>query len=248
MNEPSAGGPARPTRLLVSIRSAAEAEAALEGGAEVIDVKEPARGPLGRADEAVIAAVVRQVAGRRPVSAALGELVRTPEPPTVTGLTFIKWGLAGTARRDWRALLERQMAELAAGPRVVVVAYADWQAAAAPPLVEVVGLALAHPGSVLLLDTFDKGSQAQEQRPRTLLDFVPAAGIASLCARCRPAAVQVALAGSLGRAEIAALLPAQPDFIAVRGGACSGGRGGCVCANKVRRLADLVQGRESAAV
>ena len=48
------------TRLLVSVRSAAEAEAALLGGADVIDVKEPDRGPLGRADDAVIAAVVRR--------------------------------------------------------------------------------------------------------------------------------------------------------------------------------------------
>ncbi len=32
------------TRLLVSVRSAAEAEAALTGGASVIDVKEPTRG------------------------------------------------------------------------------------------------------------------------------------------------------------------------------------------------------------
>jgi uncharacterized protein (UPF0264 family) len=60
--------------LLVSVRSAAEAEAALAGGAALIDVKEPARGSLGRADEAVIRAVLGAVAGRRPVSAALGEL------------------------------------------------------------------------------------------------------------------------------------------------------------------------------
>ena len=62
------------TALLVSVRSAAEAEAALAGGAALIDVKEPARGALGRADDAVIADVVRAVAGRAPVSAALGEL------------------------------------------------------------------------------------------------------------------------------------------------------------------------------
>jgi uncharacterized protein (UPF0264 family) len=64
--------------LLVSVRSAAEAAAALAGGAGLIDVKEPARGALGRADAAVIAAVVRAVGGRRPVSAALGELAGTP--------------------------------------------------------------------------------------------------------------------------------------------------------------------------
>ena len=66
------------TRLLVSVRSAAEAEAALTGGASVIDVKEPTRGALGRADDGAIADVVAAVAGRAPVSAALGELRDRP--------------------------------------------------------------------------------------------------------------------------------------------------------------------------
>ena len=50
----------RTPRLLVSVRDAVEAEAALAGGAHLIDVKEPARGALGRADDATIAAVVRR--------------------------------------------------------------------------------------------------------------------------------------------------------------------------------------------
>ena len=52
------------TKLLVSVRSAAEALTALEGGAALIDVKEPAHGSLGRADLQVIGEVVRAV-GRR---------------------------------------------------------------------------------------------------------------------------------------------------------------------------------------
>src|SRR5215212_6095908 len=53
--------------LLVSVRNVEEAHRALEGGAALIDVKEPSRGALGRADDNVIAAVVAAVAGRRPV-------------------------------------------------------------------------------------------------------------------------------------------------------------------------------------
>ena len=41
--------------LLVSVRSAEEAASALEGGAALIDIKEPVRGSLGRADANVIA-------------------------------------------------------------------------------------------------------------------------------------------------------------------------------------------------
>src|SRR4051812_30438336 len=107
--------------LLVSVRSAAEAEAALAGGADLIDVKEPARGPLGRADDAVIDAVVASVAGRRPVSAALGELAERGGP-LPAGCRYVKWGLAGLTR-EWREDLEA--AQRSSGGRGVIVGYAD---------------------------------------------------------------------------------------------------------------------------
>src|SRR5437870_4410912 len=97
-----------PLQLLVSVRSAAEAEAALAGGAHVIDVKEPLHGSLGRAGEGTIAEVIARVAGRRPVSAAMGELANSSEatPYPRPGLAFAKWGLFGMGQdRDWRRLL-----------------------------------------------------------------------------------------------------------------------------------------------
>ena len=51
------------TKLLVSVRCAEEATAALAGGADIIDVKEPRRGSLGRADDRVIREVMEVVAG-----------------------------------------------------------------------------------------------------------------------------------------------------------------------------------------
>ena len=43
--------------LLVSVRNLAEARAAIEGGCDRLDVKEPSRGPLGKADASVIAEI-----------------------------------------------------------------------------------------------------------------------------------------------------------------------------------------------
>ena len=60
--------------LLVSVRNANEARTALSAGADVIDVKEPNRGPLGAADIGEIAAIVEAVQSRVPVTAAMGEL------------------------------------------------------------------------------------------------------------------------------------------------------------------------------
>src|SRR5687767_8833724 len=98
--------------LLVSVRSVAEAEAALCGGAAIIDIKEPAAGPLGKADDEVTNAITRYVAGRRPVSAALGELIEGNAVPKA-GLKYVKWGLARCRDRDWQARFDAAQDERA---------------------------------------------------------------------------------------------------------------------------------------
>lgn len=240
-------------RLLVSVRSAEEARAALEGGAAVIDVKEPSRGSLGRADARVIREVAAAVGGRRPVSAALGEWAEQEKgvgkegPETFfipdADLTFVKWGLAGCRRKpNWRrdlaCLLEKQ-----ARPKPVLVAYADWQSAQAPSVEEVFALAREHPRSVMLVDTHCKdGSKPMGNRRPTLLDWLPAAWVFELCARCRESTVRIALAGSLGAPQIRELHAARPDWFAVRGAVCEeGNRQGAVHASKVRQLVEMLE-------
>ena len=223
--------------LLVSVRTAAEAEAALAGGATLIDVKEPSSGALGRADDAIIAAVVRTVAGRCPVSAAQGELVEKMPLPSVADLVFVKWGLAG-AKADWRRTLVAQAARLP-NCQAVAVAYADWQRAEAPRPEDVAAFAVEHACGAFLLDTWRKDG-------RTLLDWLPLERIEVLCRACAAAHVPVALAGSLDVAQIEALLPLAPDWFAVRGAVCSAGRTSAVATDRVRRLADLLSRKRRA--
>lgn len=236
------------TQLLVSVRNAAEAEAALPGGAGLIDVKEPGNGALGKADDAVIEEVVRAVAGRAPVSAALGDFdceaakwngrTSSAPDPYLSKLTYVKLGFAGLDGENWRDLLPHLRERVAAsypGALLVVAAYADWEEAAAPPPEDICALARKTPGSVFLIDTWSKGGG------RTLLDWLPFAEIARLCELCRSAGVRTALAGSLGQREIGRLMPLQPDWLAVRGAACAGGRGGTVSEYKVRELAALIR-------
>jgi uncharacterized protein (UPF0264 family) len=224
--------------LLVSVRSPAEARAALLGGAALIDVKEPANGPLGRASDEMVRTVLTVVAGERPVSAARGELLEETGEPPPSGLTYVKWGLAGCAvDRSWhQRLVERE----SANPATVVAAYADWQCARAPCLDDVVAFACRRPGSVLLIDTHCKVPAPRTGRQPTLLDWLPRAAIVDLCARCRAANVRLALAGSLSPTEIRELTPACPDWFAVRGAACEGGRQGTVSASRVGELANLI--------
>src|SRR5438094_36583 len=133
--------------LLVSVRSAAEVAAALEGGASLIDVKEPANGALGRAEDAVREAVLDAVAGRVPVSAAMGELLRRedsedelsrlvrqrPEPIDVSRLAFVKFGLSYGQLMDWDSMLLEERSRIETGPcRLVFTAYADWEGTSSP--------------------------------------------------------------------------------------------------------------------
>lgn len=224
------------TQLLVSVRSAAEAEAALRGGAALIDVKEPAHGSLGRASETTLAEVVRVVSGRSPISAALGELRKLFAPPLEPSLAYVKWGLAD-CREDWRSQLGaamRRVAERLPNCRTVAVAYADWNRAHAPNPDEVCSFGIDNAAGAFLIDTWHKDGS-------TLLDCLPRDEIERICERCRVAGVPVALAGSLGMPEIETLLSLRPDWFAVRGAVCrERRREATIEEDKVRQLAALL--------
>ncbi|HEV3235418.1 MAG TPA: (5-formylfuran-3-yl)methyl phosphate synthase [Gemmataceae bacterium] len=224
--------------LLVSVRSPTEAQDALQGGAGLIDVKEPRNGSLGRASEATVAAVVRQVAGRRPVSAALGELTEYQAGLSLKGLAFVKWGLAGCRNRGWRTELaevgqcvQRDYPSL----HTVAVAYVDWKQAESPAVKDVLDFAEKNNWPVVLLDTFVKDGP-------TLLNWLSNNEIYQIKSFCRSAGIKLALAGSLNLDQLISLRPIRPDWFAVRGAACLQGlREGHVDAAAVRRLVNSLQ-------
>ncbi|MCY2963839.1 MAG: hypothetical protein NT069_09370, partial [Planctomycetota bacterium] len=94
-----------PPRLLVSVRSATEARAALEGGCDILDVKEPSRGPLGMADLSVIREIASAAQSLYPtvsLSVALGEARDWPPgcdfPELPDPVRIVKAGVAGISR------------------------------------------------------------------------------------------------------------------------------------------------------
>src|SRR6476619_7599830 len=103
--------------LLVSVRSASEAITALAGGADVIDVKEPARGALGAADFETLDEIVKVVRGQAIVTAAMGELAdwldaadNVSSASIPNGISLFKLGLAELGlnprwQHDWRRVV-----------------------------------------------------------------------------------------------------------------------------------------------
>ncbi len=230
---------ARKTKLLVSVRSAEEAGTALEGGADLIDVKDPSRGPLGMAHHETVAAVLDVVNGRVPVSAALGEY----RPDVLTAahwhlelpLTYIKWGLAGYEHSPgWGEDLLITKRQLPAHLEVVATAYADWEKANSVPPSEVAKFAKRFRYRAFLLDTFQKDV-------RSLIDFMPVAELKALVESLQRGGVIVALGGSLKPEDYAKLAGITPDYVAVRGSACAGGkRDGALDAGRVRKWRELL--------
>lgn len=232
--------------LLVSVRSAAEAIAALNGGADVIDIKEPDRGSLGAADAETIADVIGAVKGRAPVTAARGELVDLIDGDNgralqsiPIGVALFKIGLAGCASlANWRQCWQHVAGSFVssssnADVRPVAVAYADWRSAQSPSPHDVLSGAIELGCPALLIDTWNKsaGSLFDQWRIEDLQEFLSTARRQNLA---------VVLAGSLTVEGVAAAVRLMPDLVAVRTAACDAGRGGKVSTQRVRELKQAI--------
>lgn len=72
--------------LLVSVVDLAEAEAAWQGGADLIDIKNPTQGPLGAPSPTTIKSICTRLAKKRPTSVAIGEFPGRPGAAALAAL------------------------------------------------------------------------------------------------------------------------------------------------------------------
>jgi uncharacterized protein (UPF0264 family) len=216
MFDARAGG----VRLLVSVRDAREAATAVDAGVDIIDVKEPGRGPLGMANAHVVSKIVAGVAGRAPVTMAMGELTQWlaagASLAVPAGVSFVKMGLAG-APGDWRERLRASgfVSGEVGACKAVAVAYADNERVCAPHVRDVLSWALASGAPGLLIDTAVKDG-------RGLFEWMSEAEVSGVIGRAQQGGVFVALAGSLAGDSLRAAAALLPDIVAVRGAACVG--------------------------
>ncbi|PYP59837.1 MAG: hypothetical protein DMD44_03775 [Gemmatimonadetes bacterium] len=225
-------------RLLVSVRGPVEARAAVAGGADVVDAKDPARGALGPVRLDRLAAIRRAVGAARPVSAALGDArddaSAEAAAATAAGLAFVKLGFGGItseaqAQRLARAARRGAPAETA----LVLVAYADWRRVDSLTPARLVTVAAESGAAGLLLDT------AWKDAPLFALESPDA--VAAWVAAARAAGLFAALAGSLSGRDFATARALGAELVGVRGAACIGGRRGRVSRDRVAALRRLVR-------
>jgi uncharacterized protein (UPF0264 family) len=237
--------------LLVSVSSAEEASAALAGGADIIDAKNPLAGPLGPVTADVLGEIHTAVGGLRPVTAALGDVAREEEAEGAAvrfcsaGAVLVKIGFAGISDPGRiEALTNAAVRGARAGGSgtsgVVAVAYADADRVGSLPASRFVDLAARAGASGLLLDTADKAGPG-------LRGLISPAALKAWVGLAHDAGLLVALAGKLGPDDLAFVRDAGADIVGVRGAACDSGRTGRVSADRVAALRAVVRLKKPAA-
>jgi uncharacterized protein (UPF0264 family) len=229
-------------RLLVSVRSAAEAKVALAGGADIIDAKEPSRGSLGAVSPKGLQQIWEVIPEDHPMSVALGDPKTAGEirrmisaVPQSERLAYLKLGFAGVRDPDViHHLLEAALESAAGRPLgIVAVAYVDApHARSLPP--ESIGQIAGETGVAgVLLDTYQKAAG-------NLLTWLAPARLAALLTRVRAAQLFTAVAGGLGFDQLPAVFQAAPDIVGFRGALCEGGRERALSLERVRRVRRLL--------
>jgi uncharacterized protein (UPF0264 family) len=206
--------------LLASVADLAEVELALPL-ADLIDLKDPAQGALGAWPLPRIRQAVRQIDGRRPVSATVGDLppdaASSAEAALATaaeGVDIVKLGFFAGA--DHVRLAQALAPVAGRGVALVAVLMADQ----GPDLATIPALAAAGFRGIML-DTADKTAGG-------LLAHRSTAALAQFVADARRHGLLTGLAGSLRVGDIRTLALLLPDFLGFRGALCGGGRTGAI--------------------
>jgi dihydroneopterin aldolase len=206
------------TKFLASVRDAEEAQAVLAAGADIVDLKDPAKGALGAVDLATITASVASVGGRVPVSATVGDLpmdaglVHDAVVATAAcGVDYVKLGVLPDG--DPHGCLAR-LRTGSPRPNLILVFFADAMVAIDP-----IAAAVEAGARGVMLDTAGKQSGS-------LLDHMALAEIDRFVTSASQAGLTVGVAGSLRPAHVAPLLALAPDIIGFRGALCHGGQRG----------------------
>ena len=221
------------TLFLASVTGAEEAAVAVAHGADIIDLKDPAKGTLGALGEREVRAAVAGIAGARPVSAVIGDLPMQPEAivgaasaMAATGVDFIKVGLFPEPGREECI---RALHALARRAKIIGVMFADLTPD--PALIRT----MADAGFAgAMLDTARKGG-------RRLLDHMDIPALREFVAACRSHGMLAGLAGSLETPDVPRLLLLQPDVLGFRTALCAGrNRAGPIDAAAVDVVRELI--------
>ena len=232
-------------RLLVSVVTEKEVAAAVEGGADIVDVKNPREGALGGNFPHVIRQVRKNTPSELDVSATIGDVPNLPGTvalaalgASICGVQYVKVGLFGIQNpHDAVFLLQEVCRAVRAhdpGIQIIAAGYADADKVKALPPFNLPAVAIDAGVNGCLMDTAIKGDG-------TLLTKLGDVQLQHFVSQCKKANLLCALAGSLSLKDIPYICKFGADIIGVRTAACLGDRvNGRVDRQKVQQLKRII--------
>jgi uncharacterized protein (UPF0264 family) len=214
-------------RLLVSVVNEKEAFNAVEGGAHIVDVKNPKEGSLGANFPRVIRGVREAVPGNVEVSATIGDLPNLPGTASlaalgaaVSGAEYIKAGLFGVKKASEALYLLREVCravkEHSSSLKVIAAGYADYRSVGCLNPLKLPEVACAAGADGVMVDVKLKGLG------NSVFRFLSKGELKKLVDRAHELDLIAAIAGSLNKADVPSLCTLGADIIGVRGAVCAG--------------------------
>lgn len=211
------------TQLLISVTSTAEAQIALENGADFIDLKDPAQGALGALPLATIREIVSYVkiasdSDRKLTSATIGDLPMKPkliaeqvERLAATGVDIIKIGFFDDGENrlsDHESCLTALDPLVNRGLKLIAVLFAEYKY----PFSLITSIKNAGFYGVMLDTAIKNGA--------TFLDYFTEEEFNKFSENVRAHNLIFGLAGSLAIQHVAKVKKFNPSYMGFRGGVC----------------------------
>ncbi|MHA1732692.1 MAG: (5-formylfuran-3-yl)methyl phosphate synthase [Promethearchaeota archaeon] len=237
-------------KILVSVSSLGEVTAVIEGGAEILDVKNPNEGSLGAAFPWLISEI-KSLAPTHAISVAIGDMPHLPGTAAlaatgaaVLGVDYVKVGLRGARSKKEAIQLLRAVVRAVKdrNPRVNVVGacYADGPNYGLFDPLDMPEVARLSKADVAMIDTLSKNGQ-------NLFDFLDLADLKVFNDESHSNGVLTALAGSLRVKHLQRLYEIGTDIVGFRGAVCSHNdrKRGTVTLGRVTKLVNYQKNLET---
>ncbi|UTB32983.1 MAG: (5-formylfuran-3-yl)methyl phosphate synthase [Methanobacterium sp. ERen5] len=233
--------------LLISPINVEEALESVEGGADIVDVKNPKEGSLGANFPWVIKNIREITPEGMHVSATLGDVPYKPGTVSlaaagavVSGADYIKVGLYGTKNYD-EALevmenVVKSVREFDEDALIVASGYADAHRVGAVDPMEIPRVAADSGADLAMVDTAVKDG-------KTLFDFMDVEKLQKFNDNIHDYGLKSALAGSIKKDQLKLLYDIGCDVVGIRGAACTGGdrNNGTIHRTAVKELKDMIE-------
>ncbi len=230
-------------KLLVSPINLEEAKAAYNGGADIIDVKNPKEGSLGANFPWVIRSV-KEAMGKTPVSATIGDMNYKPGTASlaalgaaVSGADYVKVGLFDIQTTeqaiDMVEHVVKSVKDYDPSKKVVISGYADYKRINSIPLRELPSICADYGADVVMMDTGIKDG-------RSTFEFMTNEELSQFVESAHDLGLVTAIAGNIQFEDIETINQIGPDIIGIRGCVCGGDRNSTIQQKLVEELRSMM--------